>query len=96
MGYYYDPLLAIFDGWILILLITLAVMAGVRLRGRRRLFVCGGFGLWAVATVLWLPPVLGWLFVWLDPVLGHELAQQAPLLPWIAGALLITVGVLLP
>lgn len=95
MGYYYDPLLAIFDGWILILLITLTVMAGVRLRGRRRLLVCGGFGLWVVATVLWLPPVLGWLFVWLDPVLGQELAQQAPLLPWIAGALLITAGVLL-
>lgn len=96
MGYHYDPLLAIFDGWILILLITLAVMAGVRLRGRRRLFVAGGFGLWALATALWLPPVLGWLFSRLEPVVGYEAAQQVPLLPWLAGVLLITAGVFLP
>lgn len=96
MGYHYDPLLALFDGWILILLITLGVMAGVRLRGRRRLCTVGGFGLWALATAFWLPPLLGTLFTWLEPVVGHELAQQAPLLPWLAGALLITAGVLLP
>lgn len=95
MDFHYDPLLAIFDGWIVLLMVALSVTALLRLRGTRRLMVGGGFVLCAVATVLWLPLVSGTVLVPLLPLLGPDLTWQAPALPWTAGMILIALGIFL-
>lgn len=93
MTYHYDPLHAIFDGWIVVLLIALSVIAVVRLRGRRRLLVGGGFVLCVVATVIWLPAVSGVVLGPLVGTLGAELTWQVPTLPWLIGMILIALGI---
>lgn len=95
MDFHYDPLQAVFDGWIVLLMVALFVIAAVRLRGRRRSLVAGGFGLCAIATVLWLPVVSGPLLAPLMPVLGADLVWHVPTLPWLAGIFLVAAGTFL-
>lgn len=93
MDYHYPPLQAVFDGWILILLVVLTSVALVRLRGGRRVLVVAGFGLWILATAFWMPFLLGRFLEPLFAVVHPEVVWQLPLVPWLIGALLLTAGV---
>lgn len=93
MDYHYDSLLAVFDGWIVVLMVALAVIAGVRLRGTRRLFVAGGFGICALATILWLPAVSGMVLAPLAATMAPDLVWQLPAVPWTIGIVLTAVGI---
>ncbi len=95
MDYHYTPLQAVFDGWILLMVIACTVVSALRLRGQRRWLVTGGFGLWVIATLLWMPVLAGLIFEPLVLVMDYELVWQLPLIPWLIGAVLIAVGVFL-
>lgn len=95
MDYHYSLLQAVFDGWILVLVIACTVVSALRLRGRRRLLVTIGFGLWVIATLFWMPALAGRIFEPLVAVMDYELVWQLPLIPWLIGAVLIAVGVFL-
>lgn len=93
MDYHYSPLQAVFDGWILLLVIACSIVAAIRLRGRRRVLVTVGFGLWVVATLFWMPVLAGQIFEPLVLVMDYELVWQLPLIPWLIGAVLISLAV---
>ncbi|WP_432558759.1 hypothetical protein [Granulicoccus sp. GXG6511] len=92
MDYHYDPLQAVFDGWIVLLMVALFVISAVRLTGPRRSLVAGGFGLCAIATILWLPAVSGVVLAPLISVLGADMVWHVPTLPWVIGIVLVAVG----
>lgn len=93
MTYHYEPLLAVFDGWMVVLLLALSLVAGVRLRGVRRPLVAGGFVLCALATILWVPMVSYITLMPLVGLVGPHLAWELPTVPWLAGLVLVTLGV---
>ncbi|HHV21353.1 MAG TPA: hypothetical protein GXZ30_07435 [Propionibacterium sp.] len=94
MDYHYDPLQAIFDGWIVLLMVALCVIAAVRLRGTRRTFVAGGFGLCAIATILWLPVVSGAVLAPLFTVMSPDLVWHVPTAVWAVGIVAVAAGIL--
>lgn len=96
MDFHYTPLQLVFDGWIIVVLTVWAVVAVVRLRGRRRVWVVAGLVLWMLGTVLWMPEPVSVLMQALAPSLGPEVVWQLPTLPWVFGAILVAGGVLLP
>lgn len=96
MDFHYSPLQMVFDGWIVVALVVWAVVALMKLRGRRRVFMVAGLALWILATMLWMPVLLGWMMMSLAEALGPDLVWQLPTVPWLAGAVLVAVGVLLP
>lgn len=93
MDYYYPPLQAVLDGWILLLLIVVALIAARLLRGLRRTLVVAGFGLWAFATILWFPAVAGVAFEPLFRLMDAEAVWLIPLVPWLVGSGLLTAGI---
>ncbi|MDO5499473.1 MAG: hypothetical protein Q4F67_07315 [Propionibacteriaceae bacterium] len=96
MDYHYDALQAVFDGWIVVLMVALTVIAVLRLRGIRRALVAGGFGICALATVLWLPMVGAVVLAPLFHVVGPDVVWHIPTFPWLIGIALVAIGIFWP